>query len=148
VKGWYSQDGQSWTLYHTRTLNLGPNPIAGLVTAKNGARSRFDHLSLSSHLITNTLPTSEMDFSIQLLPNPGSSDPVLKFRHPNPLVLSLEISSGDGKLIYKEKHQTISGDNSIRFPARHLHQGVYFIRVMADHKMQMLRWIKSDSFGN
>ena len=130
VKSFYSQDGENWTLYYSRSINLGSNPIAGLVTVKNGARARFDHLSLSSMgAISGTGLVSEAPDRIRLWPNPSSGDGWLAYYADAPGVLHLELYNASGLRCRTREIVVAAGRNLLEIRRELLPAGCYYLKT-------------------
>jgi hypothetical protein len=67
IRGWYSPNGQNWTLYASRTLSLPAQALAGVVCAKNGARSQIDKLWFSGNTPVRVRPVSEQPVPFRVI---------------------------------------------------------------------------------
>ncbi len=142
VKGFYSQDGQNWTLYYIRSISLGSNPIAGLVTVKNGARARFDYLSLSSMAsISGTGLVSEAPVRMCIWPNPSGGNGFLDYYADAPGLLQLELYDAGGRLCRVGVFETVAGKNQLEIRREKLPPGLYHLKTSKGTHTGGCRWL-------
>ena len=142
VKSFYSPDGQNWTLYYSRSINLGSNPIAGLVTAKNGARARFDNLSLSSMgMVTATVASEKPALQARIFPNPGNRKSWLEWHSDHSGDIRLSIRDLSGRLIETSIFKLETGKNLLPLHAAMLSGGTFLVEAASGKQTVYLRWV-------
>jgi hypothetical protein len=141
VKGFYSQDGENWTLYYSRSINLGSNPIAGLVTVKNGARARFDKLSLSSMGAVTGNPEILTRKEPSVFPNPGKNYSWLEWHAAEAGEILLEVRDSRGRLLKSDVQPVTSGRNLLMLSGRDLTPGLHLVTVVSGKERKNLRWL-------
>jgi hypothetical protein len=141
VKSFYSQDGQNWTLYYSRSINLGSNPIAGLVTVKNGARSRFDKLSLSSMGSVTDNQAGIKANGARIFPNPGNENSWLEFEAESTDKIQFQIRDGLGRILKDQFIACTRGRNLLPIQNPELESGMYYIQLSGQGINQQIRWV-------
>jgi hypothetical protein len=141
VKGFYSQDGENWTLYYSRSINLGSNPIAGLVTVKNGARARFDKLSLSSMGAVTGNPEILTRKEPSVFPNPGKNYSWLEWHAEEAGEILLEVRDCEGRLLRSDVESVTSGRNLLMLSGKNLKPGLHLVSVLSGKQRKNLRWL-------
>jgi hypothetical protein len=141
VKSFYSQDGQNWTLYYSRSINLGANPIAGLVTIKNGARARFDNLSLSSMGAVTGVQENMSVRAARIFPNPGRENSWLEFEGQSTDKIQFRIRDGLGRILKEKFIACNRGRNLLPLSNPGLEPGIYFIDLSGQGINQQIRWV-------
>ena len=131
VKGFYSQDGSTWTQYYSKSINLGAAPLGGLVTVKNGARSRFDHLR-HGNLVTGVNQEKSDGTIFRVLPNPVRGHAWLEFESRNKADCRFVISDACGRALKTENLAALPGRNLIPFSLSYLPPGIYFLSLKDD----------------
>jgi len=141
VKSFYSQDGQNWTLYYSRSINLGSNPIAGLVTVKNGARARFDQLSLSSMGAVTDNQAGIKANGARIFPNPGNENSWLEFEAESTEKIQFQIRDGLGRILKDQFIDCTRGRNLLPIQNPELESGMYYIQLSGQGINQQIRWV-------
>lgn len=141
VKGFYSQDGQNWTLYYSRSINLGSNPVAGVVTVKNGARARFDHLRLSSAGAVTGVLSSEFPLVPHIFPNPTDGNSFLNWESESEGIMELEVRETGGRVVRIQHISVTKGRNQLELNKGNLPSGIYFLKVRTGNKQLFFKWI-------
>ena len=141
VKSFYSVDGQNWTLYYSRSINLGSNPIAGLVTVKNGARARFDNLSLSSMGTVTANPEIEVRKGPSIFPNPGKNYSWLEWYAGTEERVQISIRDAGGRELKSLVLLAAAGRNLLPLSAQELPEGIYSLSVSGEKTVVRLRWV-------
>ena len=66
---------------------------------------------------------------IKVVPNVNDGNFVINFNSDINLPLTIEISSSNGQLVYKEEIESSNGRNEIMFNLNNLNSGLYYIRL-------------------
>ena len=142
VKSFYSQDGQNWALYYSRSINLGSSPIAGLLTVKNGARARFDNLWLSSQSAVTSYNLAETgQVEARIFPNPGQGKSWLEWHSEGCNEILIDITDASGRCVGHFSQMVNRGRNLIPMPKEDKNPGIYFVRISSGKQHYRLRWV-------
>ena len=141
VKSFYSEDGQNWTLYYSRSINLGSNPIAGLVTVKNGARARFDNLSLSSMGAVTGNPEIASRKMPVIFPNPGKNYSWLEWHAAEAGEIVMEVRDAGGRLLKSDVQAVAAGRNLVMLSGKDFIPGLHLVSVYSGKERKNLRWV-------
>ncbi len=81
------------------------------------------------------------EVALSIFPNPSYGDLNIEFENPYDHGTRLELISNDGKIVLSKELEN-NGDKSVFVDASHVPVGVYFLKVLAEEKMIIRKWVK------
>ncbi len=106
-------------------------------------RMRLLHLAIPGHC-GNELPNYEKGLTVDLYPNPVSKILSLKITSASNLTLQLQLFNTAGNMIFNEKLQIVSGDQTIPVHVEGVSGGIYIYRILKGDKTEqrgkLIKW--------
>lgn len=127
ITTYYSNNGTTWTLYHTYTLSLGTTVYVGLTANQNNCITNIDNVTVTP---ANTTDLSDIKKEgLVVYPNPFSSGVTINWQSDEDKPLEFVLTDALGKEILTS-HKVINANNLwLNLGSFQLTSGIYFLKI-------------------
>lgn len=125
---------QTFTFPFTYQSWKYPDSCIIQVNASGSTKKNYDYVYLDNLSFSGTYigieDNNNEDFDFTISPNPTNSEIILRFNSNKCEATELEIYSIDGKLVFQQNMELLSGKQEIKLDFNSLSSGIYSVKIL------------------